>query len=377
MFRRILPGTALLALLALLTPALADDQKPAPSTGKTIDLVICLDTSNSMDGLIDSAKRKLWDIVNEVGRAKPTPRLRVALFSYGNDGYDPKNGWVRKELDLTTDLDKVSEKLFALKTHGGTEYVGRVTKAALDQLDWTKESAALKVLFVCGNEPATQDPEVQLKPLAEQAVRANVVVNTIYCGDPNHSEALGWRQFADWSEGKFMAINQAGAIAIATPYDKQLADLSGQLNRTYLFWGKEAKEKAANQSLQDSNAAGAGGGVAAQRAQSKAGANYRLGNCLVERLEEDKNFDVTKIPAEELPEEMKKMTPEERVKHVKGKLAEREKLRDQINQIGKKQREFIDGERKKVASKGEKALDEAVKQVVREQCRKKGIEIPD
>ena len=61
----------------------ADEPK---ASAKPIDLVLCLDTSNSMDGLIDSAKRKLWDIVNDLGRARPAPRLRVALYSSGNDG---------------------------------------------------------------------------------------------------------------------------------------------------------------------------------------------------------------------------------------------------------------------------------------------------
>lgn len=376
MIRHSLPSAAWLALLMLLSPLVAQEPPQTPSSAKTIDLVLCLDTSNSMDGLIDSAKQKLWDIVNELGRAKPTPKLRVALYSFGNDGYDPSIGWVVKDVGLTSDLDQVSEKLFALRTHGGTEYVGRVCQAALTQLEWSKDPGALRIIFVCGNEPATQDPEVQLKPLAERAVRANVIINTIYCGDPNHSEAAGWRQLADWAEGKFMAINQSGNIAIATPFDKELADLSAQLNRTYLFFGKGAKEKAANQVAQDANAAAAPG-AAAQRAQAKAGANYRLENCLVERLEEDKDFDVTKVAVEDLPDEMKKMTSEERVKYVKEKLAEREKIRQQINDLGKKQREYIDAERKKLATKGQKALDDAIKDVVREQCKRKGIELQE
>jgi len=62
----------------------AEEAKPAP---KDIDVVICLDVSNSMDGLIASAKVKLWDVVNDLAKIKPTPRLRVGLYSYGNDGY--------------------------------------------------------------------------------------------------------------------------------------------------------------------------------------------------------------------------------------------------------------------------------------------------
>jgi hypothetical protein len=299
-----------LALLALASqlPLRAD----GPTPQQTVDLVLCLDTSNSMDGLIDSAKRKLWDIVNDLARAKPTPKLRVALYSYGNDGYNPTNGWVRKEADLTTDLDKISEKLFGLRTNGGTEYVGRVCQAALRELDWSKNNKALKLIFVCGNEPANQDPEVKLDPLAESAVRQNVIINTIYCGPANHSEAAGWKHLADRAEGKFMSIDQEGGkIAIAAPQDARLAELSGKLNHTYLFFGRAREAVAANQTLQDSNAAALGGAISASRAVAKAGAAYNFAeNDLVDRLKNDPKMDLSKIAEAELPDDMKKMTPD-------------------------------------------------------------------
>ncbi|MBL8864599.1 MAG: VWA domain-containing protein, partial [Planctomycetia bacterium] len=100
---------------------------------KPIDVVVCLDVSGSMNGLIDSAKIRLWDIVNELTRLKPTPNLRVGLYSYGHSTYARESGWVRKEVDLTTDLDTVYAKLNALTINGGEEYVARVTKAALTE----------------------------------------------------------------------------------------------------------------------------------------------------------------------------------------------------------------------------------------------------
>src|SRR5256886_16831660 len=107
-----------LPLAPLAPPAFAE----APAErAKPVDVVLCLDTSNSMDGLIDSAKRKLWTIVNDLAKIEPAPTLRVALYSYGNDTYDPKVGWVRKDLDLTNDLDDVYKQLSALTTKGGTE----------------------------------------------------------------------------------------------------------------------------------------------------------------------------------------------------------------------------------------------------------------
>src|SRR5262249_10861534 len=129
-----------------LHPALpaADETKPA---APNIDVAICLDVSGSMNGLIDSTKAKLWDIVNELGRVKPTPNLRVTLYSYGHTSYDPKKGWVRKESDFTTDLDAIYQKLNALTIRGGTEYVARVCRDALTEQKWSEDKNPLKVIF--------------------------------------------------------------------------------------------------------------------------------------------------------------------------------------------------------------------------------------
>src|SRR5918999_4878124 len=99
---------ARLAVAALLlAPLTAAASPPVAEKPKAIDLVVCLDVSGSMNGLIDSAKIKLWDVVNELAKVKPTPNLRVALYSYGHTTYPANKGWVRKDLDLTTDLDEV------------------------------------------------------------------------------------------------------------------------------------------------------------------------------------------------------------------------------------------------------------------------------
>src|SRR3954468_6404974 len=110
----------LLAALTLTPLAVQAAPDPAPAgKPRAVDVVLALDTSNSMDGLIDSAKRKVWAIVNDLAKIDPAPTLRVALYSYGNDTYDAKAGWVRKDLDLTGDLDAVYKQLFALTTQGG------------------------------------------------------------------------------------------------------------------------------------------------------------------------------------------------------------------------------------------------------------------
>jgi hypothetical protein len=137
---------SLICVLALVTGVFAEDQP--------VDLVICLDTSNSMDGLIDSAKQKLWDIVNELGRAKPKPHLRVGLYAYGTPGFGAETGYVKKLTDLTDDLDAVYGHLTGLRTDGGTEFVARVVRAAALEQSWSKDKNALKIIVVAGNEAA-------------------------------------------------------------------------------------------------------------------------------------------------------------------------------------------------------------------------------
>ncbi len=380
--RHMICGALAVALLAATSLRAADGQPAARDlTGKAatrnVDVVICLDVSNSMDNLIASAKVKLWDIVNDLAKVKPAPNLRVGLYSYGNDNYDPKIGWVRKDLDLTTDLDTLYQKLNALKTQGGTEYVTRVCRDALQQQKWAKEKDALRIIFVCGNEPASQDPLVKLKNAADLAKEMDVVINPIYCGGVNDGDAADWKEFAKLCGGRFANISQdRGAVAVATPMDKELADLSAKLNTTYVRYGRVGEEKAKNQAAQDANSAV--NNVAAARAVSKAQSVYKCDDWdLVDRCKSDPKFDVKKLKAEELSEELKKLTPEQREAHVKKKAAEREALQKQINEVNVRREAFVAEVVRKTPSAGDKAFDDAVKGAIRDQATKKGFKVSD
>jgi hypothetical protein len=377
-YRKPLFGLALvLACLAAATLPVRAANTGRNTPAKSIDVAICLDVSNSMDGLIAAAKTRLWDIVNELGKVKPTPNLRVALFSYGNDGYDPKVGWIRKEVELTTDLDLVSEKLFGLTTNGGTEYVTRVCRDAVQQLNWSRDKNALKIIFVCGNEPASQDPLVKLKEAADKAIAQGIIINPIYCGNAGDSDARDWIEFARMCGGKFASIDQNQTVAIATPMDKKLIELSGKLNQTYVAYGRLAKKNKANQAVQDQNAVKQGGQAAAARASSKGGGLYRNDAWdLVDRMNNDPKFDMRKVPEKELCDELKKLTPEQRVAYVKKKAAERAALQKEINKLSAQRAAYIAREMKKHASQANKAFDAAVRATLREQAGKKGIEIP-
>src|SRR5262245_2613421 len=371
-------GLCLAVALTFLPALQAAPPIPVPDKGRPVDVVLCLDTSNSMDGLIDSAKRKLWAIVNDLAKIDPAPTLRVALFSYGNDTYDAKKGWVRKDLDLTGDLDEVYKQLYALKTKGGTEFVARVSRDALAELKWTDDKDALRLMFVCGNEPATQDKEVQLDSVAAEAKAKGVVINTIYCGPANHPEVEGWRHFATLAGGKYANINQDRTeAAIKTPFDDEIQKLSVKINDTCCWYGPKGQAAAANQVAQDKNADKAGRDVATERGVTKAGKLYCNAEAdLIDRLLTDKEFDIKKIKDEDLPEELKKLKVEEREAYLKKKAAERAEIQKKVAELSAQRARYIEEERKKQPkSEADRAFDEALRAMLKEQAAAKGMKI--
>ena len=370
-------GLSLIAL-ALLAPAL-----PAAAP-KPVDVVLCLDTSGSMDGLIDSAKRKLWAVVNDLARMEPTPSVRVGLYSYGNNAYDAKRGWVRREIELTTDLDEVYMRINDLRcaAPGSSEYVARVTRDALAELKWAADKDALRLIFVCGNEPVDQDREVTLESVAATAKAKDVVVNTIYCGPANHPEAAGWAAFATRCGGRFASIDQDRAkaeVAIKTPFDDEIQKLGTKINETYLWYGVNGAAGRANQVAQDRAAAGVADGVAVERSVTKAGALYKNARCdLVDRMLEEKGFDLKKLKEEELPPELKKLKLEERQTYLKKMAAQRAEIQKKVTELGARRALYIEEERKKLTrTPGEKALDEALRSILREEAAAKGLRVKE
>ena len=61
-------------------------EEPPATKDQSIMLALLLDTSNSMDGLIDQAKSQLWKIVNELAAAKCGDGCVVLIQKDGMEG---------------------------------------------------------------------------------------------------------------------------------------------------------------------------------------------------------------------------------------------------------------------------------------------------
>jgi hypothetical protein len=347
----------------------------APATGQTIMLALLLDTSNSMDGLIDQAKSQLWKIVNEVAVAKTgdgkQPNIKIALYEYGNDGLSPDEGFIRQVSPLTEDLDVISEKLFSLSTNGGNEFCGQVIKTSLNQLAWSASNADLKMIFIAGNEPFTLGG-VSYELACGAAKEKGVVVNTIYCGDINDGIALSWKRGADLTGGAFMSIEQdSKTVYVPTPYDDQIAALNDKLNATYVYYGASGEYRKEQQIVQDKNAASYGLANMAERSFCKSSHAYKNSSWDLVDAAKDNEKVIAEIKSDDLPTEMRTMSMEQRKAYIKQKSEERTKIQAGIQSLNKKRQEFIFN--KTPQSSKDKMLDASMMKAIKEQGSAKNL----
>ena len=358
-----------LTFLVLFGDKAAANQMP---TNNTVQLAILLDTSNSMDGLIEQAKTQLWKIVNEMARSKregKTINLYVALYEYGNDGLSSQEGYVRLVTSLTNDLDKISEELFKLKTNGGSEYCGTVISEAVKDLKWTKSNDDYKVIFIAGNEPFTQG-SVDYKEACKKAISKGIIINTIYCGSYDEGVQTNWKDGADLADGSYMNIDQNQEVVhIDTPFDDELVQLGQKLNETYIAYGYEGDELKQRQKEQDANANSISPSVMVERSITKGSGQYKNESWDLVDAKKQGSVDLENIPKDQLPKEMQNMTVEERKAYIDKKEKERENYQNRINELDQQRRDYIT---QKIAENPEEnTLDAAMLKIIRDQASQK------
>ncbi|BAP30418.1 uncharacterized protein CHSO_1381 [Chryseobacterium sp. StRB126] len=348
------------------------------SKDNKIQVALLLDTSNSMDGLIDQAKSRLWNIVNTLTTLKyngQAPQVEIALYEYGNDGIRDEN-YIRQVTPLTQDLDLVSEKLFALRTNGGSEYCGAVIRDASANLNWDGNEKSMKLIYIAGNEPFNQG-KIDYKEVISKAKSKNIYTNTIYCGSREEGIQDFWQKGATTGGGKYFNIDSdKKVIYIETPYDIRISEYNTKLNDTYIYYGNHGSEYKMKQITQDKNAEVQSVSNLVERTVSKSKKNaYKNEHWdLIDKAEKDDSF-IANMKASELPEELKGKSKEEIKKAVSIKSAEREKIQREIEELSKKRQTYIDNEIKKRGTDDSDDLGKAIESSIQELAKKNGYSL--
>lgn len=350
-------------------------EPPRDNVQDTVQIALLLDTSSSMDGLINQARSHLWNMVDQMGRMTRVVdgktrgvKIELALYEYGNDTLSPKDGYIRQVLPLTTDLDKVSEKLHGLFTNGGSEYVGQAIQTAVTSLQWSSDPAAMRFVYVAGNEGFDQGP-VTAATAMQAAAQKDVHVQLIFCG----SEDPTWAAAAKLAMSDLMTIDQNYvAQHIASPQDADILRLGNDLNATYMAYGDEGAASAVRQAKADSSSALLSRKVALERAQLKSKKSYRNDNWdVVDALDNNGKF-LEQVADDKLPTELRGKTLAEKQKIVGDNAAKRAELKAQIAKLEAERNTFLAAERAKQNSTAAPSLDTELMKTAKKVAAKKG-----
>jgi len=353
---------------------------PVNSTVKDnkIQVALLLDTSNSMDGLIDQAKSRLWNIVNTLTTLKyngQAPQIEIALYEYGNDGIRDEN-YIRQVTPLTQDLDLVSEKLFALRTNGGSEYCGAVIRDASANLNWDSNEKSMKLIYIAGNEAFDQG-KINYKDVVSKAKGKNIYTNTIFCGSREEGIQTFWQSGASLGGGKYFNIDSDRKVMyIETPYDIRISECNAKLNDTYIYYGNHGSEYRLKQITQDKNAEAQSASNLVERAVAKSKKNaYKNDHWdLVDKAEKDAGF-IANVKESELPAELKGKSKEEIKKTIAAKSEARDKIQKEIEELSKKRQTYIDSEMKKRGTDDSDDLGKAIESSILELAKRNGYSL--
>jgi Mg-chelatase subunit ChlD len=353
----------------------------------TIELVFVIDTTGSMGGLIEGAKQKVWGIVNEVMKSPAKPEVRMGLVAYRDHG----DAYITQVLPVTRDLDNVYNTLMAYRAEGGGDTPEDVRQALADgvrKVGWSARSPNIaQILFLVGDAPPHDDygNEPDTVATASEAVKAGIIVNTIQCGNLQGTD-VAWKRICRAGEGQYFAIAQdGGVVAIATPFDAELSQLGTKVGGTYMAYGSGMgmmggmafrESKAANQRrFEGTIALAAPAAARADRAINKAinAAAYDDSD-LIQGVENG-TVKLDDLKKDEMPDELQKLSADERKKVIADKIEERRKIRGQILELSKKRDAFIAEERKKQTARGPSGFDAAVGEALKVQIARKGLKL--
>jgi hypothetical protein len=357
-------GMVLSAATAFAAPAAPAPAGLAGPARPRIEVTFVLDSTGSMGGLIEGAKGKIWSIANSIIRRSPTPEVRIGLVTYRDRG----DAYVTRRFDLTADIDAVFANLQTFAADGGgddPESVNQALDEAVNDITWTADSRVLKIIFLVGDYPPHMDygDDVKYMVSCREAARRVIIINTIQCGDVPETRTV-WQDIARRAEGAYVALAQSGNMtAMTTPFDDEIASVSGELGSTVIAWGDASRQEEARSKV--SGAASAPAPVAADRAAYNLASGGKAiqgqGDLVADAAEG--GLDVAAIARDQLPPEMQKMSAAERTAYVEKQQQKRSELNRKLAALSLQRADYVAKEQKGLAGSGD-SFDAKVAEIV-------------
>jgi len=329
--------------------------QPPPAAPHRVDLVFAVDTTGSMGGLLDGAKRTVWSIASHIRQVDPNADLHVGLVAYRDIGDE----YVTKDLQLTSDLDAVFTELSGYIAAGGGDEPEDVDAALYDavhKMAWRPD--AKKMIFLVGDAPpASRNDVPRFEVSTREAAAHQIIVNAVRCGAAEDT-AVAWKQIAALGGGEFSSIAEDGGVQqVATPYDRKLAELEHTVDTTAVVYGDSAVH--AHYAAKIAASAAAPAATKADRAAYyAAGSATRGGEDITEGVATG-GMGVGSLDDDKLPADLQGLSKDELKRKIDERAAERAKAQKEMAEVAKQRADYLRGHAG--ASNG---FDDAVKGTV-------------
>lgn len=337
-----------------------------PQQAPVIEVVFVLDTTGSMSGLLEGAKKKIWSIANTIASGQPRPELRVGLVAYRDLG----DTYVTSKTAMTGDLDEVYAGLLQLQASGGgdfPEHVNEGLRVALREMQWSEDPQVMKMVYLVGDAPAHDDydPQLTSATMAKEAHARGIALNAVQCGE-NHQTSRAFKELAQVGHGEYLQIAADGGVSlVATPFDEDLATLNRQLADLSLGYGSAEQKSRAAKKRHRRKAMRSG--VAADAASVGAKTGKMYDEDLVTAIRKGK-VSLEELSAPELPSSFAGMSKKEQAAALTRNMEEREALAEEIEALSAKRDAFLDE-----TSEGKDGFDAKVNESLRNRAADFGI----
>ncbi|MFC1748388.1 VWA domain-containing protein [Pseudomonadota bacterium] len=350
-----------------------NEQKPK------VELVFVLDTTGSMSGLIDAAKEKIWSIATTMASAQPAPEISIGLVAFRDRG----DAYVTQVTNLSTDLDSVYATLMDFKADGGGDGPESVNKAlydAVNAVSWSQSQDVYKVAFLVGDAPPHMDYQDDIKypDTLRVAQSKGIIVNAVQAGNSGVT-TNEWQLIAQLGAGDYFQVDQGGsALAVVSPFDRELAELSAKLDDTRLYYGDEAELVEKNRKVEATKKINEAASLAsrARRAVFNASAsgekNLLGGNELVDDVSSGR-VDLDSIDRSKLPEPMLSMAPAEQASLIKDVAENRKELKEKIKVLSDERSAYLKKQVEEMGSAKDDSLDMKLFGTLKTQAKSKGM----
>ncbi len=352
---------------------------PGATQAGKIEVVFVLDTTGSMGGLIQAAKEKIWSIASTLASAQSAPEIKMGLVAYRDRG----DAYVTRVVDLSSDLDSMYATLMDFRAAGGgdgPESVNRALYEGVHEMSWSHDPNTYRVVFLVGDAPPHMDYQDDVKYPQTLAVakQRGIVINTIQCGRNAHTLQT-WKRVAQLGAGRYFQVEQSGsAVALISPFDEKLSELSRKLDDTRLYYGSaEAKVKhdnkvEATEKLHATSSISTRARRAAFNVSPSGAVNLAGEGDLVEDVTSGR-VDLSGIARDHLPASIHDLSEAEQNAVITETAARRNELKGEIQELAQRRSAYLEKQVKQLGG-AEDSLDTQIYHTVREQASKLGLE---